>query len=48
MYPGIHGNQKKALDPLELKFQVVVVSCHVDAGTELKSSVRTFNPYSDN
>lgn len=47
MYTGIHGNQKKALDPLELKFQVVV-SCHVDAGTELKSSVRTFNPYSDN
>lgn len=47
MYAGICGNQKTAWDPLELKFHVVV-SCHVDAGTDLKSFVRAFIPYSDN
>lgn len=47
MYAGISGSQKPALDPLELKFQVVV-SCHIDVGTELKSFVRAVNPSSHN
>jgi hypothetical protein len=32
------GDQKRVVAPLELEFQVVV-SCHVDPGTELWSSV---------
>lgn len=39
--PGIYRNQKRALDPLELEFQVVV-RCHVcwmpDPGPLLSSS----------
>ena len=43
-WPGAQGSQKCVSDPFEPELQVVV-SCHVEVGTESRFSVRisTFN-----